>query len=208
MFTTEILADPSQPRDAHGNLMILTSELVQNPDVAPQIGVTLTINTGHPADDEHEAELDTELYFQMPFDKATSFAEGLKAMMDSYQAEQNQLLKQALEFKSAQLACAKGEVGTITITKIADSDRGNVTGFAFFSLEYFDDTIDNTLLHSVQNIECYVPFLQEEQYEWLRTLVGGNHQHTSTIKVNLVGFTLEEIRQQFEQSLRERVEAA
>lgn len=216
MFTTELIADETKPRDEHGNLMTLVAELVEHPDAPPQIGVTLTINTGHPAhthtDEQggvtvHEEELDTELYFQMPFEKSEGFSNGLKKLMDDYHQEQVVMLRQALEFKSAQLACAKGNVGQITITKLADVDRGTAVGFMLLDLEYFDDSPEPVLIHSVSAIECYVPFMQDEQYEWLRTLVGGNHQYTTNIKVQLVGFTLEEVRLRFEESLRRGVTA-
>jgi hypothetical protein len=133
----------------------------------------------------------------MSLAQAAQLAEGVTGLIRQSENERIAMLSQALEFKSAQLSCAKGSVGMLEIVKIADSDRGDVIGFGFYDLLYSDDSGDNTLLHHVQNVECYVPFAEEEQYEWLRTLVGGNHQNTASIKIALTGFTLEEVRNDF-----------
>jgi hypothetical protein len=197
------LADTSLAATVPGNAMTLETELVAGPTLMsdPQIGFALQINTN----DGTEGSADTEIYCQIPLHQAQEFAEGILGLIYDAETTRVQLLTQALEFKSAQLSCVKGSIGAIQITKIADSDRGTATGFGFFNLDYLDDQPEQNVMHSVQNIECYVPFAQEEQYEWLRTLVGGNHQFTSTIKVMLEGFSLEEVTAQFEESLRNRV---
>ena len=202
MFKAEILADKALPATNLGNLLTLEAALVPGESIAskPEIGVSLTINTAASEQEENE-----QLYFQMPLDISKQFGDAIQSMIAQSETSQVESLKKALEFKSAQLACVKGEIGAITITKVAASER-SANGFGIFTLDYFDDTGDATLLHSVQDIECYVPFMQEEQYEWLRTLVGGNHQYTSTIKVTLVAFTLEEVRTEFEDALRNRVQ--
>ena len=200
MNVTTVLADPTLAADVPGNSMSLETELVPGPTLnsEPSIGLALCINTA----DAATGALDTEIYCQLPLAEATSFAQGILGLIEDSQASRIALLTQALEFKSAQMSCIKGAVGSLTITRIADSNRGSATGFGFFDLDYFDDQADINVLHSIQNIECYVPFLQEEQYEWLRTLVGGNHQFTTTIKVSLVGFTLAEATANFEEAMR------
>jgi hypothetical protein len=206
----EILADKSAPRDQLGNLLTLEAELVPGVSLnsEPEIGISLVVNDGEPevpsADPNGEsipATPNTELYFRMPMDQALQLAQGITELVEQNLEERTQMLMQALEFKSAQLSCAKGSVGTLEIVKVADSDRGNVVGFGFYDLNYFDDSGDDTLLHAVKNVECYVPFMEEEQYEWLRSLVGGNHQFTATIQIKLVGFNLEEIRNEFHTKL-------
>lgn len=200
MFQTVIIADQSQPEDAAGNRMVVQVELVpgQSIHAESQVALSLTINTGHP----EEGELDTEIYFEMSLEKAAGLSTGIADLIKENYNEQIHTLTKALEFKSAQLACVKGAVGSLTITKVADSDRAGTQGFGFYNLAYSDDQAEPSVLHQVDGIECYVPFLQEEQYEWLRTLVGGNHQFTSSIKVVMVGFTLDQVREDFENSLR------
>lgn len=206
----EILADKSAPKTQSGNLLTLDAELVPGIQLnsEPEIAISLAVNDGTESTDQMEGAPNTELYFRMPLNQAEELAVGLQVLIDQTTNERLELLTQALEFKSAQLSCAKGSVGTLEIVKVADSDRGNVVGFGFYDLNYSDDSGDNLLLHSVKNVECYVPFMEEEQYEWLRSLVGGNHQFTSTIKISLVGFSLEDARNEFHEKLAAKYQEA
>jgi hypothetical protein len=193
MTPIQIVADPSLPITNPGNGMEIQAELVPGTSMnsEPQIGLALTVNDGT------DEQPPTEMYVRLPLAQALELAEGITGLVRESDAERLAMLTQALEFKSAQLSCAKGSVGALEIVKIADSDRGNAVGFGFYDLFYSDDSGDNTLLHHVTNVECYVPFTEEEQYEWLRALVGGNHQYTASIKISLDGFNLEEIRNDF-----------
>lgn len=194
-----IVADSSQAQSVPGNLLILIAELVPGATMnsEPEVSIELTVNDGQDSNANQDAIPPTSMYFRMPIKQALDLSNGIVGLIQTSDAERIEMLSQALEFKSAQLSCAKGSVGALQIVKVADSDRGNVVGFGFYDLIYVDDSGDDTLLHHVSSVECYVPFTEEEQYEWLRTLVGGNHKFTASIKINLDGFNLEDIRNEF-----------
>lgn len=202
----EILADNSLSAQVAGNLLVLETELVPGNSVndAPEVAFSLVVNDGQPevpaqsADGETIAATpNTEMYFRMTLLQAQQLSSNVQDLVRTSEAQRTELLVKALEFKSAQLSCAKGAIGALEIVKVADSDRGNVIGFGFYDLIYSDDSGDLEVLHHVKNIECYVPFMEEEQMEWLRALVGGNHQFTSSIKITLTGFDLAEVRETF-----------
>lgn len=199
MNPIQILADASQSSETPGNLLTLTAELVPSAAIneEPLIGIELIVNDGQASTSESEEVPPTAMYFRLPLEQALELSNGIVGLIQTSESERIELLSQALEFKSAQLSCAKGSVGSLQIVKVADSDRGNVVGFGFYDLIYTDDSGDDTVLHHVSSVECYVPFTEEEQYEWLRTLVGGNHQFTASIKIKLEGFNLEDIRNDF-----------
>lgn len=199
MNPIQILADKSLGQNVPGNLLTLIAELVPGPTInsEAQIGIELTVNDGQDSNANQDAIPPTQMYFVMPLEQALELSNGIVGLIQTSESERIELLSQALEFKSAQLSCAKGSVGSLQIVKVADSDRGNVVGFGFYDLVYTDDSGDETVLHHVSSVECYVPFTEEEQYEWLRTLVGGNHQFTASIKIKLEGFNLEDIRNEF-----------
>ncbi len=114
-------------------------------------------------------------------------------------------LKNTVTFKEAQISCIKGEVALLEIVKVSDTA---MTGFKILTFNYYED-VDLALLHSVENVQTYVPhhqFSQEEQFSWLRGLVGGQHQYTTTIKIKLEGFTFQEIDDEFAQALTDRLE--
>lgn len=203
MYKTEILADPSKGH-VHGNVVTLEADLTSEPGatgaVEHLVGLAFTFNTGH--DDEP----DTEVYIPLPLNEASNLAAQLNVLVAEAAKEEIETLKKVVEFRNAQLACVKGQVGKLTIARIGDSDRGGAPGFGIYTLEYFDDQADTTMLHSVEEIECYVPPVQDDQYEWLRTLVGGNHQFTTEIAVNLEGFTFDQIREEFDAHMAKRVQ--
>lgn len=191
----EIIADPALGKDEQGNLLTLEASLVQSQNLLEdsKVAIEIVVNDGQPATTDSEEVPNTQLYFMMSLDETASFIDQLIGIRDHAMIERTNMLEQALNFRSAQLACAKGQIGTLEVVKVADSDRGAV-GFGFYDLIYTDDSGDDTVIAHVENIECYVPFIEEEQYEWLRTLVGGNHAYTSSIKVKLTGLNFEEIR--------------
>jgi hypothetical protein len=197
-YSTEILADYSVAADVPGNKLTLDAELVTTKD-DHQVGIGLTFNTAH------DDELDTEVYIQLPLEKAAELSNVLKGFVHQAAIEKLAMAEKVIEFKTAQLACAKGLVGGLRITKIADSDHGDVVGFGYYTLEFLDDQAEPVVLHTVENIECYVPPMEEAQYEWLRTLVGGNHTYTPTIKVQLVDFTFAEITAEFDNHIGARL---
>jgi hypothetical protein len=206
----EIAADQALPLETPGNCLVLEASLVPGASLnsPSEVAILLTVNDGQPEvpaanpEDEGQAGVpNTEMYFRMSVNQSNILSQGITDLIRESELERLLLLTQALEFKSAQLSCAKGSVGALEIVKVADSDRGNVIGFGFYDLIYTCDSGDETVLHSVANIECYVPFMEEEQFEWLRTMVGGNHQYTSSIKIKLTGFDLEQIRTDFMEKL-------
>ncbi len=108
-------------------------------------------------------------------------------------------------FKNAHIACIKGEVALLEIVKISDTP---LTGFKMLTFNYYED-VDLQLLYSVENVQTYIPhhqFSQEEQFSWLRGLVGGQHQFTTEIKIKLEGFTFQEIDDEFAQALTNRLQ--
>jgi hypothetical protein len=50
-------------------------------------------------------------------------------------------------------------------------------------------------------MEAYIAPDEESQFQWLRGLVGGNHQFTTEIAVELVNFSFEEINNAFAEKL-------
>jgi hypothetical protein len=197
-YVTEILADYSVDANHPGNKLTIDAQLVAAKDEA-RVGLGLTFNTAH--DDEP----DTEVYIELPLEKAAELSSALEGFVHQAALNQLAMAEKVVAFKSAQLACALGQVGSLKITKLADSDHGDVIGFGFYDLEYSDDQADDSVIHTVENIECYVPFMEEDQYEWLRSLVGGNHTYTSTIKVQLVGFTFAEVTEKFNSQIGTRL---
>lgn len=204
-YTTEILADYSVSAEAPGNKLTLEAELVSTKSNElfgdnHQIGLGLTFNTAH------DGEPDTEVYIQLPLDKASELSDAFRGMIARSEMEKTETILKVFEFRTAQLACAKGQIGQLRITKIADSGRGDTVGFGFYNLEYLDDQADAQIIHSVENIECYVPFAEADQYEWLRTLVGGNHAFSSLIKVQLIDFTFDQAREEFNAHIASKIQ--
>jgi hypothetical protein len=197
MFKTTIIADSSLSASAKSNALTFTAELVpgQSINAEPELAIEVIIN-----DDEDE-DARTQMFFKMDLDSARELAGEIQDMMSRANDERIATMSKALEFKSAQLSCAKGSVGSLRITRISDSERAPNTGFGMYALEYFDDSGDNILIHVVDSIELYVPFMEEEQFEWLRALVGGNHQYTASIGISLVGFSFKEVIAEFESRL-------
>jgi hypothetical protein len=192
----EIIADPALGKDEQGNHLTLDVSLVQSQNLLEEskVAIEIVINDGQPAYENSEEVPNTQLYFMLGLDDTANLIDQLVTVRDQAMIERTAMLEQALNFRGAQLACAKGQIGALEIVKIADSDRGAV-GFGFYDLIYTDDSGDDSVIAHVENIECYVPFIEEEQYEWLRTLVGGVHQYTSSIKIKLTGLNLEEVRE-------------
>lgn len=197
-----IQGDHTKTLAEQGNCLTFTVEAdpITTLLVEPTLTLGVAVNDGEAEADGSFAQA-TQVYFSIDMETARSIAMEISDIIEHANEVKITLLEQALAFKTAQMACILGEVGEIQITKTDVSDQ---SGVAFYSLEYFDD-VDRTLLHSIEDVSCYVPAMQEEQYEWLRALVGGNHQNTSSIKVTLIGFLLEEIRSEFEQQLRDHV---
>ena len=201
-YTTKILADAALEADVPGNQLTLDVDLVPGVKVnqEPRCGLNLTFNTGT------ETEHDTQIYFELSLDEADKLGNVFNTLINEARDARTEMFVKALEFKSAQLACAKGQIGSLTITKVADSDRGYLSGFGYYDLTYADDPADprdSVVISTVKNIECYIPYAQEGQYEWLRSLVGGVHQYTTNIKVIFDGFTLAEVTEQFIQNMAE-----
>lgn len=197
-----IQGDQNKSTAEQGNC--LTFSIDQNPMTSPLDEPTVTlgvaVNDGEQQADGSFANA-TQVFFSIDMNTARSIAAEINHLSELAAEAKIILLEQTVTFKTAQMSCVRGEVGEIQITKTDVSDQ---PGVAFYTLSYFND-VDRSLLHEVENISCYVPAMQEEQYEWLRALVGGNHQYTSSIKVTLVGFSLEEIRTEFEQQLRDHM---
>jgi hypothetical protein len=195
----KIQGDHSRAIEDQGNCLTFSIE----PTPATSLVEDLAITIGLTINDGENAEIGTEIFFSIDLETAQQIVGELTSQIETAQQTRITILEQALQFKNAQMACIKGEVGEIEITKLAD---GNSLGMAQFKLTYFDD-VERHLLYEVENVTCYVPAMQEEQYEWLRSLVGGNHQYTSTIKVSLVGLSLEQVRAEFEEQLCQFVAA-
>lgn len=204
----QILADNSMPADTPGNSLTIQASVVPATNLIEeaQVGVDIIINDGQPATETSEEVPPTMMYFIMSMNETSDLINELATIRGQALVERAAVLEQALAFRGAQLACAKGQVGALEVVKVADSDRGAV-GFGFYDLIYTDDSGDNTVIEHVKNIECYVPFIEEEQYEWLRTLVGGNHTYTTSIKIQLTGLNLEEIRNSFIRDMQANLEA-
>jgi len=204
----QILAEPRLPATEPGNALTLDASLIAPTNLIDdaKIAIEISVNDGQPATENSDEVPPTQLYFMMSLNETAELIDELVGLRDQAMLERSAVLEQALEFRSAQLACAKGQVGALEVLKVADSDRGAV-GFGFYNLIYTDDSGDNTVIAHVKDIECYVPFIEEEQYEWLRTLVGGNHAYTTSIKIQLTGFNLEDIRNNFIQDLTANLEA-
>ena len=204
----QIIADPQLPAEAPGNSLVIQTAIVapQNLIDEAKIGVDIIINDGQPATENSEEVPATQLYFMLSMAETADLIDELVGARDEALVSRAAILEQALAFTRAQLACAKGQIGSLEVVKIADSERSGI-GFGIYDLIYRDDSGDDTVIEHIQNIECYVPFIEEEQYEWLRTLVGGVHQHTTTIKIQLTGLNLEEIRTGVMNGLRNALEA-
>lgn len=197
-----IQGDHSKPITDQCNCLTFRVEAdpITNVLIEPTLTLGIAVNDGDALADGSFDQA-TQIYFSIDMETARSIANQINSIIELASEVKITLLEQSIAFKTAQMACVRGEIGEIQITKTDVSDQ---PGVAFYSLEYFND-VDRTLLHSIENVSCYVPAMQEEQYEWLRALVGGNHQNTSSIKVTLVDFSLEEIRTEFEQQLHNHV---
>lgn len=125
--------------------------------------------------------------------------EGIKLKEDSLNNELY-LKEKMIHFKNAHLACMKGEIGRIRI--VYEGEVLSNPGFYTFSIEYYSDVeADDTLLYNVESIDSFVPPDKDGQMDWLRTLVGGNHNYTSTIAVELIDFSFEELSEKFNDKL-------
>jgi hypothetical protein len=201
MLKLYTVGDPTKTQDTPGNLLTLTAELIPSSNLREggKIAFSMGVNDG--TDDQPA----TEMYVELLEEQIIEMVTGLQKLLNEQSEQKVKLLADALDFKTAQMACVLGQIGSIEIVKVADSDHGNVVSFGIYTVLYKDDTGDDVVLHSLDNVEMYVPFAQEEQFEWLRSLVGGNHQFTSTIKVKLTGFTLDEVAAKFGANLRTAV---
>lgn len=147
-----------------------------------------------------------ELYFELDPSNAKTVSTAIDGYVTKLVETRNTVLEKALHFKSAQLACAIGQIGKLQIEKIGPSElTPQLPGFGRYTLTYVDDSGDDQVIAEVENIEMYVAASQELQIEWVRTLVGGNHQHTTTIQVSLVGFTFADIDAEFEAAVNRHV---
>lgn len=202
MQPIHVIADKALPPATPGNQLTITADLVPGKTLNSEfeIGMSIVVNDGQAATENSDDVPDTEIYFRLPLSGAQELSAGINELIEESVNQRTAILAQALEFKSAQLSCAKGIIGALQVVKIGDSDRAGV-GFGFYDLIYMDDSGDNAVIHTVEEVECYVPFTEEEQYEWLRALVGGNHQFTASIKISLEGFSLESVRDEFHEKL-------
>jgi hypothetical protein len=131
----------------------------------------------------------SEIYMSLTPDEAIKFSQELikQALLVkelSIKQELNQKLKM-VQLKNAHLACLRGEIGQLKIIYTGTTSR---IGFYKFTLEYYND-VDNALVYSIDEIDFFIPLDQEGQYNWLRTLVGGNHQFTTSIGIKTENFS-------------------
>lgn len=119
-----------------------------------------------------------------------------------------QHLHNIVELKTAHINCIRGHVHKIKITKAFEytNDDGTITpGLYSCFVDYYEYVGDEKeIINSIDLIPLM--FFPEETmfYDTIKTLIGGNHQYTSEIEVELEGFSLESIRTEFQQFLNEQ----
>lgn len=190
-FKLTIINNPVLDSNSPGNKLTLTIDNVQNSRLAlANIDFDISINT----------EEETNFGFELSVDQAHELIDALQKAVNKSFNDLSETYSVLFSFTNAKLSCAKGEIGKLKIIKTGNSERG-APGFGIYTLQYLDDLPDGeSVIHQIDNFETFIPPDQSSQFEWLRALVGGNHQHTSSIKINLEGFSFEDIAKEFQET--------
>lgn len=143
--------------------------------------------------------------FSMSTEQAIEFAMNIIEIAQETQVNQLRSVNQINAFRNATSECVRGRVGTLVISRSEDESPRFESGAILVDLTYLDDVDgDGEALHEITNLETHIrPFESEAQFEWLRSLVGGNHEFTSKIAIKFDNFSFEEIEDEWKERLGE-----
>lgn len=106
-----------------------------------------------------------------------------------------------IELKTAHLNCVQGRISKIRISKIFthhDQSDNIIPGLYSCFVDYIETIGDEDEI--VNTLEVVpLQFFPEESmfFENIKTLVGGNHQYTNDIAIQLDGFSLQSIQEEY-----------
>lgn len=208
-FSTTVIANPFVPETDPGNSLTVSVGVVGTESFSKDtsIGFHIEVNDGHLhnedcGDHDHEDIPNTELYFKMPTKDAEEFAKRLGLVIDDAKAIELRSMSLMLDFKSAQLACAKGEVDRVVITLLPDQDEKDGLSGLDFKLTYVSLEGDERTVAEIEKIELMFPFAPSEQNEFFRTIIGGKHQNTQSIEIACSGFTVAGLNERMAKALQ------
>lgn len=170
-----------------------------------ELSTTFDDAGGHPVPDPRDYDTITKI--DMSVADAIGIANFMISSLADVSAAHATMMQKFIFFKSAQIGCIRGEVGQVIIRKNAEVARTDVSGVAVYDFIYYGDVETETVIYEVLGLESYIPHDKDGQYEWLRSIVGGNHQYTPEIAIKLEGFTFEEVSDSFYSQLRKVIES-
>lgn len=194
-FSTTIVANPSIPTTAPGNMLTLTVNANVKKSLTRDItvGMHLEVNDGDDGHGEHEPIPNTELQFSMNTADAKEFADLFQQILSVAVQAEMQNMQLMVDFKSAQLSCAKGEIDKIVVTLLPGQEAIDGLSGLDFNIKYISLEGDEVVVHELDQIELMFPLNESEHMEFFRTIAGGNHKFTSSIEFSCVGFSTHDL---------------
>lgn len=154
--------------------------------------IEFTLNTDN--GDEGEPDIES-VNFTLPTDSAVGLALNILDLANEVKRNQTTLYSQLLAFKNATSDCARGRIGTMVLS-LSDKESPRINdGFFLLDIDYLDDVEgDGDVVHELRYFETHIPpFDQANQIEWLRGMVGGNHEFASQIAIKFNDWSFSQI---------------